>query len=61
MQYEVISSDSWATVEQKVKEYLKDGWKPQGGIAVSIAFSPFTTNHVPLQYWAQAMVKEEQP
>jgi len=45
MEYKVVAKVRLYELEEEVNKLIKDGWKPQGGIAVTSAY-------------AQAMVKE---
>lgn len=51
MQYKIVSEGSQWSLEEKVRDSLKDGWKPQGGVC-------FTYHGGFRETWAQAMVKE---
>lgn len=52
MQYKVILTDSVGSLERRVNDAIKQGWIPQGGIAVwSERTSPIM----------QAMIRPEEP
>lgn len=59
MNYKIVNG--WGTtlikaeksLEYRVEKLLKDGWKPQGGIAISQCYAKFVTV-------SQAMIKEEE-
>jgi hypothetical protein len=51
MEYTVLEWDELATLIRKVNEHLKDGWKCQGGIAITRIYSGGV-------WYAQAMIKE---
>jgi hypothetical protein len=51
MEYKIIHATTASALEVKVSRYLKDGWKPQGGVVFTIG---------KLDSWLlQAMVKED--
>jgi hypothetical protein len=52
MQYRIVSGYDWSAVVREVNELYSQGWKPQGGISVTM-----TENYT--QYYAQAMVREK--
>jgi len=58
MQYTIVSAesnyprDAIKKVEKEVERLCNDGWKPQGGVSVSVTISSYT--------YAQALVKEEE-
>jgi len=49
MQYMIIEKSSSYKLLVEVRDYIEQGWVPQGGVTVSI-----TSFH---EAWAQAMVK----
>jgi hypothetical protein len=53
MEYHVIMNQALYLLETAVNKYLKDGWKPAGGLTVGISNNA-------LQYF-QAVVRERQP
>ena len=52
MKYEIIMSSDLEKLESIVNEYLKDGWKCQGGIGVE------ATSALCHFYFLQAMIRE---
>jgi hypothetical protein len=56
MEYIILQDDSIGWLENEVKKFTKDGWKPQGGVSVAIMES---TEGDIYRLCAQAMVKEE--
>lgn len=56
MQYQVIDADDIAALVELVNEAMEDGWKPQGGVASTLAVDQGRYSY----YYAQAMVKESQ-
>ena len=53
MDYKILQYSDMRLLELNVKEHLKEGWKCQGGINVTVSPSSGT-------YWyAQAMIKEK--
>lgn len=50
--YYVASGSSPRALERTVKEYLREGWQPQGGMAVN-------TNVKGDDYYFQALVRYE--
>jgi hypothetical protein len=57
MEYKILQAMKMDWLEQDVKKYIKDGWKPQGGVAISMMESDNDNDTYNL--CAQAMVKEE--
>jgi len=55
--YKLLTSKSHWELQNEVRDYVKGGWKPQGGVAVTLAYSPGGSDK---EYWAQAMVREEE-
>lgn len=49
--YKIITSESEYGVESAVNDLLKKGWKPVGGVSVSISMSS--------SQFAQAMMQED--
>ena len=41
LEYTIVRSDSSFDLSKTVNEYIRRGWKPQGGVAVDIAFGSF--------------------
>jgi hypothetical protein len=51
MTYKIVSQEaSWA-LSTAIKQAIKEGWKPQGGVAV-VFYGGYK------ERWSQAMVKE---
>lgn len=50
MEYKIIERSGSRDIEESVKVYLEMGWKPLGGVAVSMVHGSGC--------WAQAMIKE---
>lgn len=44
--YEIIRSDSAHGLENKVNQYLKEGWDLAGGVAVDQVRNPYTTGDI---------------
>ena len=54
MDYQIlVSTDGPADLEEQVLRAIKDGWAPQGGVAVM----PHATNSSRVQIICQAMTK----
>lgn len=63
MEYRIIVEKTYSDLEKYVNKLIKDGWKPQGGVAISIYdeeyydFS-FKCNITKIKCdYAQAMIK----
>lgn len=61
MQYKVVDAYSYTTLadaisnlEYEVKKLLEDGWKPQGGVTITV-YQGYSTDRCCV---AQAMVKD---
>lgn len=54
MKYTVIGAEDWVTLEQKVNNQMKLGWKPLGGVSGIVLASGG-------MIWAQAMVSTIAP
>ena len=54
MQYQVIDADDVKALVELVNDALEDGWKLQGGVAVSNSTDQGYTREL----YAQAMIKE---
>jgi len=54
MDYTIIQYDSVPGLEKLVIEYLKKGWKCQGGVSVAVGPSSSTW------WYYQAMIKEDE-
>lgn len=56
MRYIVLHSQAQSSMylEQSVINYMKEGWKPQGGVSAIITDAPRME-----LLWTQAMVKED--
>lgn len=52
MWYKIVTADNTIILEQKVHESIKDGWMPQGGVAIHEPYGKYSCV-------AQAMVKPE--
>ena len=52
MEYKIVTALSTALLEIYVKDYVKNGWKPTGGVAVRKG------GWADLDEYSQAMVKE---
>jgi hypothetical protein len=35
MQYRIVNVDSVSFLEERIKQYISEGWTPQGGVCVS--------------------------
>ncbi len=55
MKYKILEAYIKVNLEQAVEKYMREGWKPQGGICVSRADS---ANLYSL--YSQALIKEEE-
>lgn len=53
MKYRVISESYPWELEKKVNEFIKEGWEPQGGIAIE-RYGEISA------YYFQAMIKREE-
>ena len=51
MQYKIVNGDSQHDLSIKIREELKNGWRPQGGVS-------FAYHSAYKETWAQAMVKD---
>jgi hypothetical protein len=47
MEYKIIWNEDFDAFEDEVNQLIKEGWKPQGGVAIDADF------------WYQAMVREK--
>ena len=56
MQYFIVKSGDTQKVVTRVNDYIKEGWKPQGGISISMTRSTIG-NYMSYEY-AQAIVRE---
>jgi len=56
MEYMLIRRDGRVALNKAVNEALSEGWKPLGGIAVSVV--PSTPEEEGIVVYAQALVKE---
>ena len=56
MKYEILSATKLPRLEDKVNSYIRDGWKPLGG--VSVVAVPSTRDHDKYELVCQAMTKE---
>lgn len=55
MQYR-LATGAYAVILDDIKEMIKDGWKPQGGIGITC----FKDEYDDVEYrYAQAMVKDD--
>ncbi len=54
MQYTLVTENNDEALVRKVTELIRQGWKPQGGIAVGVV-APVLNVHI----FCQAMVKEQ--
>jgi hypothetical protein len=52
--YHVITAKDTPDLDEEVMKYIKDGWKPQGGVCAFVTLS----GH---DYYCQAMVKDIEP
>ena len=57
MEYKILHTMKIDWLEQDVRRYIKDGWKPQGGVAISMMESD--NDNETYNLYTQAMVKEE--
>lgn len=55
MQYKIVDGDSRYDLQNKVREEIKSGWRPQGGVSFT-----FNGGLSLRETWVQAMVKELQ-
>lgn len=53
MRYEIITGEGEAELERLVNEKLREGWRPQGGLAIHIRGQS--------SLFMQAMVDEQDP
>lgn len=51
MKYTIIDSDDFDVLTERVNEMIKDGWKPQGGVATN-----YSDQYDSAEY-LQAMIK----
>jgi hypothetical protein len=56
MQYRVLSDKDLDALVELVNDALDDGWKPQGGVAISSSTDQGYTREL----FAQAMIKESE-
>ncbi len=54
MRYMVMTGDSDISLAKAVEHWIEDGWKPQGGVCISVEQMPDAHRE-----YAQALVKEE--
>lgn len=54
MKYKILTGESEIELEKRVELWIKDGYKPQGGVSVTIT----NTTMYPMIRLYQAMVKE---
>lgn len=56
MQYQIIDAKSRQTLVELVNEALGNGWKPQGGVSVTMSSDQGYVREL----YAQAMIKESE-
>jgi len=54
MEYTLVTENNPEALVRKVSELIRQGWKPQGGVAVGVV-APMLQKHI----YCQAMVKEQ--
>jgi len=59
MKYYVAAEETLSALEAKVDDMLSTGWKPQGGISVSIYPTEYDPDIQVASLFYQAMIKEE--
>ena len=57
MQYLIIEEDKRSRLEKRINEYIKQGWRPVGGVSVCCAFSAGGGRQYNSVY-TQAIIKE---
>jgi hypothetical protein len=55
IEYRIIKAGSEAEVARDVKNAIKEGWRPQGGVSVAKSLFPI---FFPSLLWAQAVVRD---
>ena len=55
MEYTILIVNTLSGLERKVNEYIKQGWRPQGGITLQ---RNMQFNNV--EFYFQAMIKENE-
>ena len=62
MEYQIVRerrsslSECFTCIEKKVNKLCREGWKPQGGVSISVRADEYTATY----YACQAMIKEEE-
>lgn len=56
MKYQILMADDPLTLEEKINDLIQEGWKPQGGVAIS-EYLPSNPDRIGFSC-AQAMVTE---
>ena len=58
MEYKLVICKNDFVLEREVNELLKEGWKCQGGVSISLQKGEFTQKENIIKNYTQAMVKE---
>ncbi len=58
MEYQIVTADSSGELAGQVDVKMSQGWKPQGGVALSVIYDSKVDCYI--EYWAQAMIKERE-
>jgi len=56
--YVIARGDSALQLEKSVEYYLENGYKPLGGVSVAVLLDPNADMYIYVEFWAQAMVKD---
>jgi hypothetical protein len=58
--YKIVQDREASGLEDKIEGFLAQGWKPQGGISTYGYRLNGITGIIPVIYYTQAMIKEEE-
>jgi hypothetical protein len=59
MEYKILWHSDSDKLSDGVNEHITEGWRPLGGVSITIHFDPTAEYPMPDFYFAQAMVREE--
>ena len=57
MEYAIVDAKSASILVEIINRQMKEGWRPQGGVSVSISHDAHGGSY---QVYAQAMIKESE-
>lgn len=55
MMYAIVDAKSASVLVELINQHIKEGWKPLGGVSVSISHDAHGMSY---QVYAQALIKE---